>query len=70
MSERETRIRSTLTTYFPMLIAVLSVCASIYSGYLNSKFLDIIQRNVARVEDLKTCAESSRLTFWSKPKPA
>lgn len=68
MSERETRIRSTLTTYFPMLIAVLSVCASIYSGYLYNKFLDIIQRNVGRVEDMKTCKEVIEAYFLVKAK--
>jgi hypothetical protein len=57
MSLRETRIRSLLLTYFPMLIAVLSLCTSIFNGYLNSKFLDIIQHNVGRVEQMRTCKE-------------
>ncbi len=68
MSERETRIRSTLTTYFPMLIAILSLCASIYSGYLYGRFLDIIQRNVGRVEDMKTCKEIIEAYFLVKAK--
>jgi hypothetical protein len=44
-------------TYFPMFIAALSLCTSIYNGYLNSKFVDLIQNNTARVESLRTCKE-------------
>jgi hypothetical protein len=36
MSERETTIRTVAVTYFPMLIAVLSLVTSIYNGYLNN----------------------------------
>jgi hypothetical protein len=44
MSEREVTIRTAVVTYFPMFIAVLSLVTSIYNGYLNGKFVDIIQR--------------------------
>jgi hypothetical protein len=44
-------------TYFPMFIAALSLCTSIYNGYLNSKFVDLIQNNTARIESLRTCKE-------------
>ena len=57
MSERETTIRTVAVTYFPMLIAVLSLVTSIYNGYLNNKFVDIIQRNFGRTEYLRTCKE-------------
>src|ERR1051325_8771067 len=57
MSEREARIRTVVLAYFPMLIAVLSLTTSIYNGYLNSKFVDIIQRNFGRGESLRTCKE-------------
>jgi hypothetical protein len=57
MSERESNIRSVLLTYFPMLIAVLSLVTSIFNGYLNATFVDIIQRNVGRGEYLRTCKE-------------
>ena len=42
MSEREVTIRTAVVTYFPMFIAVLSLVTSIYNGYLNGKFVDII----------------------------
>ena len=55
MSEREATIRTAVVTYFPMFIAVLSLVTSIYNGYLNNKFVDIIQRNFGRTEYLRTC---------------
>ena len=53
----ESRVRAVLLGYFPMFIATLSLVTSIYNGYLNSKFLDFIQRNVGRVEYMRTCKE-------------
>jgi hypothetical protein len=40
-----------------MFIATLSLCTSIYNGYLNNQFLDLIRNNTARVESLHTCKE-------------
>ena len=57
MSEHETRVRTAVITYFPMFIAVLSLVTSMYNGYLNNKFVDFIQRNLARAESLRTCKE-------------
>jgi hypothetical protein len=57
MNEREDRIRSVLITYFPMFIATLSLVTAIYNGYLNGKFVDIIQRNLGRAEHMRTCKE-------------
>ena len=57
MSERETRIRSIVVTYFPMFIATLSLVTSIYNGYLNARFVDIIQSNLGRAEYMRTCKD-------------
>jgi hypothetical protein len=57
MADSESRVRAALVTYFPMLIAVLSLLTSIYSGYLNNKFVGIIQGNLSRGEYLRTCKE-------------
>ena len=46
-----------MITFFPMFIATLSLLTSIYNGYLNSRFLDVIQNNVGRVEYMRTCKE-------------
>jgi hypothetical protein len=57
MSERESRVRTILVTYFPMFIATLSLVTSIYNGYLNNQFVNLIQRNVARAEYMRTCKD-------------
>lgn len=57
MSERETKVRTAIVTYFPMFIAALSLVTAMYNGYLNSKFLDFIQRNLSHAESLRTCKE-------------
>jgi hypothetical protein len=57
MSERESTLRAAMTTYFPMFIAVLSLITSIYNGYLNNKFVGIIQGNLGRAEHMRTCKE-------------
>ena len=57
MSEFESRTRSILVIYFPMFIAALSLVTSIFNGYLNNKFVDLIQRNFGRAEYLRTCKE-------------
>jgi len=56
MSEGESRFRTAAITYFPMFIATLSLITSIYNGYLNNKFVDLIQRNFGRAEYSKGIA--------------
>src|SRR4051812_18408515 len=53
----ESRLRAIMLGYFPMFIATLSLVTSIYNGYLNSRFVDFIQRNAGRTEYLRTCKE-------------
>ena len=55
-----------LLGYFPMFIATLSLLTSIYNGYLNSKFVDLIQANVGRVEYMKSCREIIEAYFQVK----
>jgi hypothetical protein len=57
MTASETRWRTALITFFPMFIATLSLLTSVYNGYLNSKFVDIIQGNLGRAEYMRTCKE-------------
>ncbi len=57
MSDRESKTRTMLMIYFPMFIATLSLCTSIFNGYLNLQFVDFIQRNTGRVEYMRTCKE-------------
>jgi hypothetical protein len=55
--QERSQFQTVVITYFPMFIAALSLCTSIYNGYLNSKFIDLIQNNTARIESLHTCKE-------------
>ncbi len=57
MSDGESKLRTVVITFFPMFIATLSLVTSIYNGYLNNKFVDLIQRNLGRAEYMRTCKE-------------
>ncbi len=59
-------VRSMLVMVFPMFIATLSLVTSIYNGYLNGRFVDIIQHNVARVEHMRTCRDVIEAFFQVK----
>jgi hypothetical protein len=66
MTESEGKLRVVLITFFPMLIATLSLVTSIFNGYLNNKFVDIIQRNFGRAEYMRTCKETIEAYFQVK----
>ena len=59
MAERQEQgiMQRVVMTYFPMFIAALSLCTSLFNGYLNNRFIDLMQYNIERVESLKTCKE-------------
>ena len=56
-TKSEPKLRAAIVVYFPMFIAALSLITSIYNGYLNNRFVTLIQGNVGRVEYLKTCRD-------------
>ena len=66
MTESEGKLRVLLITFFPMLIATLSLVTSIFNGYLNNKFVDLIQRNFGRAEYMRTCKETIDAFFQIK----
>ena len=55
--KRESPWRATIITFFPMAIAVLSLVTSIYNGYLNNRFVTLIQGNLGRSEYMRTCRD-------------
>lgn len=57
MSDGESRLKTALVTYFPMVIAVLSLITSIVGSYVSARFLDFVERNTGRVEYLHTCKD-------------
>lgn len=73
LAKDDPRVRTVLITYFPMLIAVLSLVLSLYQGYLfksslelSQRSLDLMERNVARGEFMRTCREISETYFQVK----
>jgi hypothetical protein len=55
---------------FPMFIATLSLLTAIYNGYLNNKFVTLIQQNVTRGEYIRTCKDIIDSYFLIKLKAA
>jgi hypothetical protein len=66
MAGSEGKLRVWLITFFPMLIATLSLITSIFNGYLNNRFVDLIQRNFGRAEYMRTCKETIDAYFQVK----
>jgi hypothetical protein len=62
--DRTTAIVSSLS----FLIATMSLAAAFYQGYLNTRNLEIIQRDVARREYIRTCKEIIETYFDVKLK--
>ncbi len=69
------RLRTALLTYFPMLIAIISLGLSIFQGYLfhrsidlSQRSIDLLERNVARGEYIRTCREVIETYFQVKQK--
>ncbi len=48
---------ASLAGYVSLFVAGLSLLTSFYQGYLNTKFVDIVQKNVARGEYMRTCKD-------------
>jgi hypothetical protein len=59
-------VRDAVLTYFPMAIAVMSLGLSIYQGFLFHESIDIMQRNVARGEYIRTCRDIIETYFQVK----
>jgi hypothetical protein len=75
IAKSEPPLRSVLITYFPMLIAIISLGMSIFQGYLfhrsidlSQRSLDLVERNVARGEYIRTCREVIETYFQVKQK--
>lgn len=56
-SKPDSKLRNAVIVYFPMFIAALSLVTAIYNGYLNNKFVTLIQGNIGRTEYLRTCRD-------------
>jgi hypothetical protein len=70
MRERQLTTRTVVLTFFPMGIAVLSLVTSIFNGYLNLRFVNLIQHNLGRGEYLRTCKDVIDVYFQVKLRAA
>ena len=69
-SGRGARLNSKMVVIFPMFIATLSLLTSVYNGYLNNKFVELIQQNLTRGEYIRTCKDIIDSYFLIKLKAA
>lgn len=60
--------RSTLVALFSVLLAILSVCAALYQNYIQTKYVDAVQRNVTRNEYIRACRDVIETYFQVKLK--
>lgn len=58
--------RQLAITFFPMFIATLSLITSVYNGYLNNKFVVMIQGGLSRSEYMRTCRDAIDAYFQVK----
>ena len=56
--------------YVSLFVAGLSLLTSFYQGYLNTKFVEIVQKNVARGESMRTCKDIIDAFFQIKMRVA
>jgi hypothetical protein len=59
-----------LIAYMSILVAGLSLVTSFYNGYLNTKFVELIQTSVERNETVRTCKELIDAYFQVKLRTA
>lgn len=48
---------SNVFAYISFFVAALSLVASVYQGYLNTRYVELIQTSVARAETARTCKD-------------
>jgi hypothetical protein len=60
--------RSTLVALFSVLLAIMSVCAALYQNYIQTKYVDAVQRNVTRNEYIRACRDVIETYFQVKLK--
>ena len=60
--------RNGLLTYFTVMVALLSLGMSLYQGYLFHRSIDLMEKNVARGEVIRTCRDIISTYFDVKQK--
>lgn len=52
-----TRSNTNVLTYVSFFVAALSLVTSMYQGYLNTRFVELVQSSVARGETARVCKD-------------
>jgi hypothetical protein len=68
MTGLSTRDRTSILAVLSMVLAILSVCAALYQNYIQTKYVEAIQRNVSRGEYNRACRDIIEAYFQVKVK--
>jgi hypothetical protein len=66
MRSWNTQERTSLLAFLSIFLAILSVCAALYQNYIQTKYVDAIQRNVSRSEYNRACRDLIEAYFQVK----
>jgi hypothetical protein len=66
MRSWNTQERTSLLAFLSIFLAILSVCAALYQNYIQTKYVDAIQRNVSRAEYNRACRDIIEAYFQVK----
>jgi hypothetical protein len=66
MRSWNTQERTSLLAFLSIFLAILSVCAALYQNYIQTKYVDAIQRNVSRSEYNRACRDIIEAYFQVK----
>jgi ABC-type multidrug transport system fused ATPase/permease subunit len=66
MRNLNTQERTSLLAFLSIVLAILSVCAALYQNYIQTKYVDAIQRNVSRAEFNRACRDLIEAYFQVK----
>lgn len=65
--ETPTRLRYRFTiTHLSLLVALASFGAAMFQGYINSRNLEVVQRDISRREHIRACKEAIEAFFDAK----
>lgn len=60
--------RTSALAFLSMILAILSVCTALYQNYIQTRYVDAVQRNVSRAEYNRACRDIIEAYFQVKLK--
>ena len=49
--------RTSAIAFLSIVLAILSVCTALYQNYIQTRYVDAVQRNVSRAEYNRACRD-------------